>query len=113
VHVWSPPPDFARPDLVRAIGKLRRVGAQVRWMTARQEHSVKLENDIVSQVVSDAVVLRSKTARERGERVLARMGIKVQRVRRWASPKVHIMESVSSRSSVTPPPPPPEEGDEH
>ena len=113
VHVWSPPPDHARPDLVRAIGKLRRIGAKVRWMTARQEHSVKLDNDVVSQVVSDAVVLRSKTARERGERVLARMGIKVQRVRRWASPKVHIMESVTARTSMTPPPPPPpEDGDD-
>ena len=66
VHVWSPPPDYARPDLVRAVGKLRRVGAQVRWMTARQEHSVVLDDDVVSQVVSDAVVLRSKTARQRG-----------------------------------------------
>jgi uncharacterized protein (DUF58 family) len=113
VHVWSPPPDHARPDLVRAVGKLRRIGAKVRWMTARQEHSVQLDNDVVSQVVSDAVVLRSKTARERGERVLARMGIKVQRVRRWASPKVHIMESVTARTSMTPPPPPPpEDGDD-
>lgn len=108
VHVWSPPPDHARPDLVRAVGKLKRIGAQVRWLTARQEYSVTLDDKVLSQVVSDAVVLRSKTSRQRGERVLARMGIKVQRVRRWGAPKAHIMESVSTRQSVPAPPPDPD-----
>ncbi len=112
VHVWSPPPDHARKDLVRAVGKLRRIGAQIRWMPTRQEHSVSLGPDVVSQVVSDAVVLRSKTARQRGERVLARMGIKVQRVRRWGSPPARVMESVATRTSLAPTPPSRPEGEE-
>lgn len=105
IHVWAPPPDHPRPDLVKAVGKLRRIGAHVRWMPARQELSVDLDDNLVSRVVSDAVILRARTARERGERVLARMGIKVQRVRRWNPPTAHIMESVVSRATLPPPAP--------
>jgi hypothetical protein len=106
VHVWSPAPDRPRDDLARAIRKLRRVGARVRWVTARQEQAVQLGKGIVERVVADAVILRSRTARERGERVLATMGVKVERVRRWARPPGQMMTSVSGTpSSVSAPPP--------
>ncbi len=99
VHVWSPPPDRAQPDLLRAVGKLRRVGAKVCWMTPRQELSVELDDRRVSQVVGNAVVLRAKTARKRGERVLARMGVKVQRVRKAKSFEANPMQTDLFRAS--------------
>ena len=106
VHVWSPAPDRRRDDLATAIRKLRRVGARVQWVTARQEQAVQLGEGIVERVVSDAVILRSRTARERGERVLATMGVKVERVRRWARPSGQMTTSVSGTRPSVPAPPP-------
>jgi uncharacterized protein (DUF58 family) len=105
VHVWAPPPDHAKPEFVQALARLRRIGALVRWTAPRPELSIDLEDSVVARVVSDAVVLRSRMARERGERVLTRMGVRVQRVRRWGVPKTHVMESAASRMSVPAPPP--------
>lgn len=83
VHVWSPAPEHPRPELMHAVIRLRKAGANVRWIAAHQEESVLVLDDrAVSRVVADAVVLRSRTARERGERTLRHMGIRVERVRR-------------------------------
>jgi uncharacterized protein (DUF58 family) len=82
VHIWSPAPDAQRPDLMRAVVRLRREGAHVRWITAHQEESVQVGDSVAAHVVADAVVLRSRAARERGERLLRRMGIRVERLRK-------------------------------
>jgi uncharacterized protein (DUF58 family) len=84
IHIWSPAPERQRPDLLHAVVKLRRLGCHVRWITAHQEESVQSGNSVVAQIVADAVVLRSRAARERGERMLRRMGIRVERIRRGA-----------------------------
>ncbi|MCU0693274.1 MAG: hypothetical protein MUF54_17925, partial [Polyangiaceae bacterium] len=92
------------PDLVKAVAKLRRGGAQVRWMTARQEQAISLDDSPVGRIVADAVILRSRTARERGERVLASMGVKVQRMRRRVSVQGESMSSVTTaHTSLVPP----------
>ena len=83
VHVWSAAPERQNPELRHAVIRLRKGGASVRWITAHQEESVLVLDDrAVSRVVADAVVLRSRTARERGERNLRGMGIRVERIRR-------------------------------
>jgi uncharacterized protein (DUF58 family) len=84
VHIWSPAPESQRPELVRAVVKLRRLGCQIRWITAHQEESVHVGDTVVERAVANAVILRSRAARERGERLLRRMGIRVERVRRGA-----------------------------
>lgn len=82
VVVWSPAPDSQKPEMLRSVVKLKRIGAQVRWITSHQEESVQAGDTVVGQVVADAVILRSRTARERGERLLRRMGIRVERLRK-------------------------------
>jgi hypothetical protein len=80
---------------VRAIVRLRRQGCHVRWITAHQEESVQTGDTVVAQVVADAVVLRSRAARERGERLLRRMGIRVERVRRGGLTLGHVEHTSS------------------
>jgi uncharacterized protein (DUF58 family) len=96
VHIWSPAPETQRPDLVRAIVRLRRQGCRVRWITAHQEESVQTGDTVVAQVVADAVVLRSRAARERGERLLRRMGIRVERLRRGGLTLGHVEHTPAS-----------------
>jgi uncharacterized protein (DUF58 family) len=99
VYVWSPAPDAQRPELGRAVNRLRRGGAQVRWITAHHEESVQVGDSAVARVVADAVVLRSRSARERGERVLRRMGIRVERMRRAAHGALDVDAAVTSADS--------------
>ena len=118
VHIWSPAPDRPRAELLRAIADLRRASARVHWIAARVDQAVQLGNGTVASIVSDAVILRSRAARERGERALASMGVRVERIRRWgAHPPGHVMAALSttdtgalSQRISTPPPPKPSHG---
>lgn len=104
VHVWSPAPEHQRPELQHAVIRLRKAGATVRWITAHQEESVlALDDRAVSRVVADAVVLRSRTARERGERTLRHMGIRVERVRRPQLAPIPPAESGESEDRASQP----------
>ncbi|HNZ23446.1 MAG TPA: DUF58 domain-containing protein [Polyangiaceae bacterium] len=83
VHVWAPGPDYAKPEFVQALSQLRRVGATIRWTTPRVELPADPRDSVMAQAVTQAVLLRSHTARKRAERVLARMGVRMQRIRRY------------------------------
>ncbi len=118
VHIWSPAPDRPRPELLHAIAGLRRASARVHWIAARAEQAIQVGNGRVAGIVNDAVILRSRAARERGERALSSMGVKVERVRRWgAHGERHVMAAlttsesgaISQRISTPPPPKAPDE----
>ncbi len=51
----------------------------VRWLTARHDPSLEGETDDVARAVAAAVLVRTRVARERGERILRAMGIHVVR----------------------------------
>jgi uncharacterized protein (DUF58 family) len=97
IHIWSPAPEVQRPEFVAALVKLRKQGCAVRWITAHQEESVQTGDTIVARAVANAVVLRSRAARERGERLLRRMGIRVERVRRGALSPITVDLSQQSK----------------
>jgi uncharacterized protein (DUF58 family) len=89
VHVWAPAPPDNSP-IVRAVRKLRARHIQVRWSLPPVEQSVgalALPGDgrsdhadlepphSVREAVDDAVRLRARAARIRGETVLRKMGV--------------------------------------
>lgn len=82
VHVWAPPP--SRAELLgRRIALLRARGIEVRWSLPPFEPSVgsgassETVDARASEILNDAVRARARAARERGERVLRRLGIRV------------------------------------
>jgi uncharacterized protein (DUF58 family) len=83
VYVWSTPPEEPSPALAKTAKKLFRRGIAVRWISTVREDAaafgIGAGDDEASRAVADAVVLRTRLARERGERQLAAMGIRVAR----------------------------------
>jgi len=79
VYVWSLAPDLPSPALAQTVRKLLRRGMSVRWLTARHDRALEGETDDVARAVSAAVLVRTRVARERGERILRAMGIHVVR----------------------------------
>jgi uncharacterized protein (DUF58 family) len=79
VYVWSLAPDTASVLLTQTVRKLLRKGISVRWIPARHETARESESDDVARAVADAVLTRTRVARERGERVLRAMGVRIVR----------------------------------
>jgi uncharacterized protein (DUF58 family) len=79
VYVWSTPPESRAAHLVTATRALTRRGVHVSWIPANHEASIQAGDGPVSNIVKDAVVVRARVARERGERILRAIGIRVVR----------------------------------
>jgi len=79
VYVWSPAPDGTSPALAHCVRKLLRRGITLRWIAARYEGAIEAGSDELARVVADAVLTRTRVARERGERILRSMGVRVVR----------------------------------
>jgi uncharacterized protein (DUF58 family) len=106
VHVVAPPPPASAIDLLRrAVAKLRARGVLVRWSTppvampltqpdapAARRPDVVLDEPleappgVLLPVVERAVVTRAALANRRGEQALRRLGVKIVRTTRGASP---------------------------
>ncbi len=80
VHVWAPAPP--RSDgFAAAIAALRRHKVEVRWSMPRFDEGVGSDRDRRSPVadfVEEAVKVRARSAQARGERILRRLGVRVQ-----------------------------------
>jgi hypothetical protein len=82
VHVWAPPPAPDSP-IVRAVQRLRARRIEVRWSIAPLEESVGPTADgigdepatTVREAVEEAVRVRARASRVRGELALRKMGI--------------------------------------
>jgi uncharacterized protein (DUF58 family) len=80
VHVWSPAPAKAE-GLAKAVAALRRHKIEVRWSMPRFDEGVGSERDRRSPVadfVEEAVRARARSAQARGERILRRLGVRMQ-----------------------------------
>ncbi len=86
VYVWSQAPDAPSVALQQAVRKLLRKGISVRWMTARHEGAIENDGSDAARAVGDAVLARARIARERGERLLRAMGVRLVRRERLAHP---------------------------
>jgi hypothetical protein len=81
VHVWAPPPGRGSA-LLKSIQKLRAQRVTVRWTTPLFEHGIaplepQAEGGAIGSVESavvDAVLVRARASRERGERLLRQVG---------------------------------------
>jgi uncharacterized protein (DUF58 family) len=82
VHVWAPPPSRPEP-LRKRIARLRARGIEVCWSLPPFElgvgHGLAPESSAAraADIVNDAVRIRARAARERGERALRRIGVRV------------------------------------
>jgi uncharacterized protein (DUF58 family) len=75
VHVWAPPPPLDSA-VVGAVRKLRGRRVQVRWSVPPFEASIGEEpGSAVRDVVEEAVRIRARASRVRGEDVLRKMGV--------------------------------------
>jgi uncharacterized protein (DUF58 family) len=86
VYIWAHPPDAPSPPLTQTVRKLLRRGMSVRWLAMRHETALEGETEDLSRAVADAVLTRTRVARERGERLLRAMGIHVARRERSVHP---------------------------
>jgi uncharacterized protein (DUF58 family) len=86
VYVCSHPPDSPSPALTQTVRKLLRRGMSVRWLTLRHETALEAEREDLARAVADAVLARTRVARERGERLLRAMGVHVARRERSLHP---------------------------
>jgi uncharacterized protein (DUF58 family) len=91
IHVWAPAP--ARSEgFAKAIAALRRRRIEVRWSLPPFDAGIGGDPDRrspVADIVDDAVRARAHSTRVRGERMLKRLGVRVQKaplVRRVAPP---------------------------
>ena len=89
VYLWSDPPDeLMRPLLTRALAERKRRGLTWKWILMRPALGNELDASQFedreapspkADVAYDALSLRQKLSRERGERALHRLGIRVER----------------------------------
>lgn len=84
VYVWSPAPDpVSRQHLERLLGRFRRRG-ELRWVSMRDASGLPNPESPVGHIVNGALGQRARLAELRGERALARLGIRTSRVRKRA-----------------------------
>jgi uncharacterized protein (DUF58 family) len=79
VHVWAPAPSRAETS-ARAIAALRRHRIELRWSLPAFEAAVGADRERrspVADVVDEAVRMRARATRSRGERMLRRLGVRV------------------------------------
>lgn len=80
VHVWAPAPAHS-DGFARAIASLRRRRIEVRWSLPRFEAGIGSDRERrspVADVVEEAVRVRARSSQLRGERMLRRLGVRVQ-----------------------------------
>jgi hypothetical protein len=79
VHVWAPAPAQAETT-AKAIAALRRHRIDVRWSLPAFDAGVGADRERrspVADAVDDAVRVRARATRTRGERMLRRLGVRV------------------------------------
>jgi uncharacterized protein (DUF58 family) len=79
VYVWARPPEAPSAALAASLRKLLRRGMSIRWISTPQEATLSIPDDEIERVVTDAVIVRARVARERGERVLGALGVRFVR----------------------------------
>jgi uncharacterized protein (DUF58 family) len=81
VYIWSPAPDLSiRPEIARALGRRPRRGLELRWVPMRFGPGLARATELEA-AVADAMDLRLLVAATHGERALAHLGVRVERIR--------------------------------
>ncbi|MEO7037549.1 MAG: DUF58 domain-containing protein [Polyangiaceae bacterium] len=89
IYVWSPTPDpTSRGALEHALGGLAKRRHELRWVPMRFDQDLKRAAPGASEAVLTALAAQARASHERGVRALARLGIRVERVR--SAPRVSL-----------------------
>jgi len=81
IYVWSDAPDeTTRPALARSLAERKRRGQTWKWILMRPSLGNPNDESSKALAVRDAFALRQKLSNERGERSLARLGIRLERL---------------------------------
>jgi hypothetical protein len=81
IYMWSDAPDEAgRPALARSLAERKRRGLTWKWLLLRPSLGNLTDDSPKAQATRDAFTIRQKLAHERGERVLSRLGIRLERL---------------------------------
>ena len=82
IYVWSPTPDPSnRGALDRALAAQPRRRLELRWVPMRFDLELDRASDGAPSAIVAALGVQAKVSHERGARALARLGIKLERVR--------------------------------
>jgi uncharacterized protein (DUF58 family) len=82
VYIWSPTPDPAtRGALERALAALPKRRLELRWVAMRSDLELERASGGAPEAIVSALAVQAKVAHERGLRALARLGIKLERVK--------------------------------
>jgi uncharacterized protein (DUF58 family) len=80
VHVWAPPPANS-VAMARRVASLRRRGTEVRWTLPPFEAGLELDRAqapvAVARIADEAVAIRARASRDRGERTLRALGVRI------------------------------------
>jgi uncharacterized protein (DUF58 family) len=79
VHVWAPAPARAE-GTAKAIAMIRRRRIELRWSLPAYDASIGSERERrspVAEVVDEAVRVRARATRARGETILRRLGVRI------------------------------------
>jgi uncharacterized protein (DUF58 family) len=79
VHVWAPAP-LQGPAMGKRVAALRRRGVEVRWTLPLFEAGIGQEvtrRSSIASIADEAVRFRARATRERAERALRRLGVRV------------------------------------
>jgi hypothetical protein len=81
IYMWSDVPDEAtRPVISRSLSERKRRGTTWKWVLLRPSLGNLNDESTKAQTARDAFAIRQKLANERGERVLQRLGIRLERL---------------------------------
>jgi len=96
IYVWSPTPDpTSRGALERALSGLAKRRHELRWVPMRFDVDLERAAPGASMAVLSALAVQAKASHERGVRALARLGIRVERLR--SVPRVALTRTELSR----------------
>jgi uncharacterized protein (DUF58 family) len=86
MYVWSLPPDAPSEPLTLALRKVLRRGVAIHWISTPHEEALSPGQGELSRAMAEAIRVRARVARERGERVLGKMGVRLVRPRPSKAP---------------------------
>jgi uncharacterized protein (DUF58 family) len=82
IYVWSPTPDPShRGAFERALAAMPKRRLELRWVPMRMDLDLERASGGVSDAIVAALGVQAKVSHERGARALARLGIKLERIR--------------------------------
>ncbi len=87
IYVWSPTPDpLTRGALERTLANQPKRRIELRWVAMRTDVDLARASGVSSEAIVSSLAVQAQVMHERGARALARLGIRLERVK--SAPRV-------------------------